>query len=453
MRMKLVNLGHAQSKEIRDKIGAGVRVGWKRRHQRLEIQATCLLDWQNLIAETARKGLDEEEELQWNSYEILKRQLQQEWLHRARTNMTAPKSRQQRINIAEAITAKWADPEYRERVLSGMAKYHGTPEGVERRAKRKTSVEGRSKRTPKIKAGDAEGSAVNELEARFQQDKFKKGYVPKYKDPLASSKAEMPRSIRVQRVASQTRTNEVFKRAKVVIAQAQKAAKVLEVFAIKSPVAQASLIEARKLIAEATQTIEKIENGDIGSLHAAVSRCHQNHVEKRGSGALTKYLREEYPIGINGIASLQSGQGQNPDFNLYSLTMLDNMDMNFHLPTMLGLYGFGDLENVSSATAQFGPHQTETNRYSDIDSLTHANRQADPGGAKQEFEDAEDMERLDLRALMDKRHHHLEPNGAAKLNGSSAPNGAKVHIHEAPAAKIITKRWVRGRLVEVVDGK
>ena len=170
------------------------------------------------------------------------------------------------------------------------------------------------------------------------------------------------------------------------IAEAQKAAKALEVFEMKSPLAQASLVEARKLIAEATQTIEKIENGDIGSLHAAASRYPQNHVEKRGNAALTKYLREEYPN-------------------------------------------------------------------SDINSLTHANRETDFEGAKQEFKDADAVERLDLRALMDKCYHHLEPNGVANLNGSSAANGAKVHIHEAPPAKIVSRRWVRGRLVEVVDGE
>ena len=104
--------------------------------------------------------------------------------------------------------------EYRERVFSGLAKYHGTPEGVERRAKRKPSGGGLSKRTPKIKVGDAEGSAVNELKATSQQAKLKKEYVPKYKDPLASSKVEMLSSIRVQRVASQTKTNETFERAK-----------------------------------------------------------------------------------------------------------------------------------------------------------------------------------------------------------------------------------------------
>jgi len=98
------------SKETRDKIRAGLRLQWKKHHQRLEIQATCPFDWQNLIAEAARKGLDDEEELQWDSYEILKKQLQQEWLHRARTYMTAPKSLEHRRKIAEAIAAKWADP-------------------------------------------------------------------------------------------------------------------------------------------------------------------------------------------------------------------------------------------------------------------------------------------------------------------------------------------------------
>ena len=104
--------------------------------------------------------------------------------------------------------------EYRARVHSGLAKHHGTPEGGERRVKRKPSGGWPSKRTSQIKFGDVEGSVVHELKARSRQAKLKCGHVPKYKDPLAGSKLKMLKNIRAQRVASQTKANETLERAK-----------------------------------------------------------------------------------------------------------------------------------------------------------------------------------------------------------------------------------------------
>lgn len=101
------------------KIGAGVRLGWERRRGKLMLQDTCHYEWQNLIAVAARKGLLGEEELQWDSYKILDKQLEQEWLQsveqrknmpRPKGSKRAPKSAEQKRKISEAIAAKWADP-------------------------------------------------------------------------------------------------------------------------------------------------------------------------------------------------------------------------------------------------------------------------------------------------------------------------------------------------------
>lgn len=83
------------------------------------VQETCCIEWQNLIAEASRQGYVDQEELQWNSYETMNEQLKQEWLasieQRKQTTRIpggrrAPKSLEQRRKIAEAISAKWADP-------------------------------------------------------------------------------------------------------------------------------------------------------------------------------------------------------------------------------------------------------------------------------------------------------------------------------------------------------
>lgn len=96
-----------------------MRIGWNRRREKLMLQETCHFEWQNLIADASRRGLLGEEELQWDSYEILDEQLEQEWLEsieqrkktpRPQGSKRAPKSAEQRRKISEAIAAKWADP-------------------------------------------------------------------------------------------------------------------------------------------------------------------------------------------------------------------------------------------------------------------------------------------------------------------------------------------------------
>lgn len=101
------------------RIGVGVRLGWEKRREKLMLQETCYYEWLNLIADTARRGVLGEEELQWDSYKVLNEQLELEWLQsveqrkkmpRPKGSKRAPKSAEQRRKISEAISAKWADP-------------------------------------------------------------------------------------------------------------------------------------------------------------------------------------------------------------------------------------------------------------------------------------------------------------------------------------------------------
>ncbi|KAL7233306.1 hypothetical protein ACSBR1_017020 [Camellia fascicularis] len=266
VKMKLVNLGHAQSEETRMKIGNGVRMGWERRREKLKLQETCYFEWQNLIAEASRKGFVGEEEKQWDSYKILDEQLKQEWLEcveqrrkmaRPKGSKRAPKSLEQRRKISEAISAKWADPAYRDRVCTALNKYHGTPVGAERKPKRRPSSERqpRTQNPTKKKANDTDNSTGNVTESQKRRTRLRSN-MPLFKDPLASSKLEMIKNIRAERAAAENKKTEAIERAKLLIAEAEKAAKALEAAATKSPLAQASLIETRNLIAKAIQSIE-----------------------------------------------------------------------------------------------------------------------------------------------------------------------------------------------------
>ncbi|KNA04000.1 hypothetical protein SOVF_203790 [Spinacia oleracea] len=414
VKMKLANIGHSQTPETREKIGVGVRLGWQKRREKLLLQETCLFDWQNLIAESARKGLLEEEELQWDSYQVMNERLQQEWLAsieyrkttpRPKGSKRAPKSLEQRRKIAEAIAAKWADPEYRSRVTSALAKYHNIPEGAERKVRRKPSGRSQSPRTPKKKVNDGESSASSETKVHTQKPKSKKRTAPKYKDPLANSKLEMLKTIRAKRGVSEAKKNEALEQAKLLIAEAEKAATALEIAAKRSPVARASLIEARKLIAEATQSIESIENQDPSSEYDTTTgpQNHENPVT-------------DDHVGVNGTGTgfVQKTDDQNPVIGAYNTPMLEEMGMNHKLPSRFGGYEFSKL---------------------DIGSFI---------GKKSE-----------LRELIDQQHVH-ELNGTTKLNGlSSHHHVTKSQNHEERvppiSAKTATKKWVCGRLVEVEE--
>ncbi|KAG1366998.1 hypothetical protein COCNU_13G007880 [Cocos nucifera] len=311
VKMKLVNLGHSQSEETRIKIGAGVRQGWRWRHEKLILQESCFVEWQNMIAEAARKGYAGEDELQWDSYRILDEQLKQEWLEnvekrkmmpRPKGSTRAPKSPEQRRKISEAISAKWADPEYRDRVCTALAKYYATAIGAERKQRRRPTG-----KTP-LKMDSVEKKTIS---------KRKRTSIP-YKDPMARPKLEMIKRIRAQRVAMEAKKRKAMNRAKLLIAEAEKAAKALELAALKSPLAQASLLETRKLIAEATRSMEKIENGQLTSQDVGDDASLSSggptknlHINRR-TQSNDEFLDERL---VNGMHLLASGDSNQRDFD------------------------------------------------------------------------------------------------------------------------------------------
>ncbi|RWW06356.1 hypothetical protein GW17_00030322, partial [Ensete ventricosum] len=229
----------------------------------------CLFEWQNCIAESARSDCAGKDELQWDSYKILDEQLKRQWFEsmekrktmlRTKGSTHAPKSPEQRRKISEAIAAKWTDAEYRTRVCSAMAKHHGTAIGAER-IRRKPSGETSARTTMRKKT--MKPSIINYEDRRIKKviSKARKNSTPLYKDPMVSFKFEIIKKIREERAAREAKEQEAIERAKLLIAEAEKAAKALEMFALNNPLAQASLLETRRLIAEATRSIENIATG------------------------------------------------------------------------------------------------------------------------------------------------------------------------------------------------
>ncbi|KAK8641932.1 hypothetical protein V6N13_011300 [Hibiscus sabdariffa] len=415
VRMKLANLGHAQSQETREKIATGVRMGWERRREKLMVQETCHFEWMNLIAEASRKGYLGEEELQWDSYKMLDEQLAKEWLEsveqrktmpRPKGSKRAPKSPEQRRKIAEAIAAKWSDPEYRERVCSGLAKYHGISEGALRKPKRKPAACTQSKQSPsKRKANETSYSSTSETITPIEQLRLRRKNKPLYKDPMASSKLEMLKNIRAQRATEETKKTEAVERARLLIAEAEKAAKALEVAAGKSHIARASLIETRKLIAEAIQSIESIERGrvtyDENSGYIAVASAEPVSPVEKTMQSENSSLSQADQKEVNGNQFLSLSEKKDLSFPNYMLPKIVNGDSdeltypsssNYSIPTL----NLDDLIKKSDSPKQL--NQLETNRI-------------------------------------------INGTKAQVKNNSMASKAAAV-----------TKKWVHGRLVEVAEG-
>lgn len=410
VKMKLVNLGHSQSKETRKKIGIGVQIGWQRRREKLLLQETCHFDWQNLIAEASRRGYVGEEELQWDSYKILDEQLEQEWLEsveqrknmpRPKGSKRAPKSPEQRKKISEAISAKWADPGYRDRVCSALSKYHGVPVGAGRKPRSRPSrdTQTRTRRPAKKKSSDAYHSAAKATKSQTPRPR-KRSNAPMYKDPLANSKLEMIKNIRAQRVAADTKKAEAIERARVLIAEAEKAAKALEVAALRSPLARASLMETRKLIAEAIQSIESIDAGQNASDQngrnpsptstGLVNNAEHEIAARSEEGRLNGVDKSK----VNGNHTLSSSNNQDFDFGKFTLQNLLNADEEL-LPTSSNGYG---------------------------------------------------LPPLDFDSLRNQVGTQPDQNGKIKLNGA---NSRAIEEEESSNSNNIARKWVRGRLVEV----
>lgn len=101
---------------------------------------------------------------------------------------------------------------YRERVCSGLAKYHGIPEGGERRRRRPSGNAEPRKKSPANKP-----TREPERQIKVKVVKVRKRRTPVFKDPLASSKLEMIKSIRAKRVAEESKKMDAVERARSVL--------------------------------------------------------------------------------------------------------------------------------------------------------------------------------------------------------------------------------------------
>ncbi|KAE9598072.1 putative nuclease associated modular domain 3 [Lupinus albus] len=425
VKMKLVSLGHAQTTETRQKISVGVKMRWQRKRGKKLVQEICCFEWQNLIAEASRQGYIGQEELQWNSYKTLNEQLKQEWLVsveqrkqmvRAPGSKRAPKSPEQRRKIAAAISAKWADPEYRGRVVSALAKYHGSEAGAERKPRRRPSVRTQPIRKNPIVKKDTKTSTnnVKNIPKVVYPIQLKKSKSPAYKDPLVNSKLQMIKNIRAQRAAAETEHAQAVAQARLLIAEAEKAAKALEVAALKSPIAQASLTETRKLIAEAIQSLDSIDTQEITD--KSVPSVAFNEINSE-NGSAPEVPNQSHMPQVNGHKTLSSSDNNFPeDFSKFSSEkLLNGGDQELYITSTNGHFSFPfSLNNsITELSPSNQQRETETETEEDLSSEYGTNISSTV---------------VAIRSIKDE-----------ETVSRSSP--------------VIARKWICGRLVEVVEGK
>jgi hypothetical protein len=202
---------------------------------------------------------------------------------------------------------------------------------------------------------------------------------------------------------------------RLLIAEAEKAAKALEVAATKSPIARASLMETRKLIAEAIQSIESIETAPISSQENdsypfpnVASNDMISQVE-HDTSAKIEALNQADLREVNGSPIVSS---KDDDFNF----------SNFNLHELLN----NEEELLPSSFSGFGSSPFS------FDSL---------------------MKQSESRNHSD--WDWAEPNGNGNCRKDPLPNGVEVQsLEEETHSKSVTvnKKWVRGRLIEVAEG-
>lgn len=442
-----MNLGHAQSEETKVKISEGVRRGWSLRLQRLMVQDGCFVEWRDMVADAARKGFAGGVSLEWNSYKILSEQMRHEWLKnlqkrrsmpRPRGNRRAPKTPEQRRKIAEAIAAKWLDQEYRERVCSGIASYHGSSSVTKTpRKPRPVGEPGVKKQTTKKKPMQAKPVSLEDAHGKSAAVKRKKSATP-YKDPMAVEKLEMISKIRAQRTAQEIEKKEAIRRARTLIAEAEKAADALETAAAMNPFAQASLIEARKLVTEAKVSLECVDDegpqenaSNDSSGNSALLDLHDQGLETQNGSNLLK--QESKPVnGMEFPPSNVNGLGFHFDVSELSGTkqlyqrIENSMERAFLLPSASS--------KLKSANGDFGIIDLHVRQSMVNDTAKHNGTAAEstetcpPGTLELEGDPPRSAEKAEIREDC--------PRGKLEEDTPTSEEKAKM-------------RWVRGRLVKV----
>lgn len=317
VRKKLLNCAHPRSEHMKMKIGMAVRKAHEEWRKNMKFQKTCLLEWEDNIAEAARIGSYREEKLQWNTYVILKEKMRQEWLQalqmqkamRKCKDRRVPKSVEHKKKISEAIRTKWEDPDYRQRACSAMKNiYRNRPFSSVRRVARKQNVN--------------EYRTSSSVRRVVRKQTLREG------DTMADKKLDRIKQLQANLSAIEMMKSEAAERARLLIVEAQKAAESLEAVPVINATAQASLFETKKLLSEAIQTLRSAESasnatGDVLRRNLG-SNGDAKHLQSNYymENSLVIPLAKRGPFDVNDTHYLSSrNDGKQNDHDMYEYSL------------------------------------------------------------------------------------------------------------------------------------
>lgn len=317
VRKKLLNCAHPRSEHMKMKIGMAVRKAHEEWRKNMKFQKTCLLEWEDNIAEAARIGSYREEKLQWNTYVILKEKTRQEWLQalqmqkamRKCKDRRVPKSVEHKKKISEAIRTKWEDPDYRQRACSAMKNiYRNRPFSSVRRVARKQNVN--------------EYRTSSSVRRVVRKQTLREG------DSMADKKLDRIKQLQANLSAIEMMKSEAAERARLLIVEAQKAAESLEAVPVINATAQASLFETKKLLSEAIQTLHSAESasnatGDVLRRNLG-SNGDAKHLQSNYymDNSLVIPLAKRGPFDVNDTHYLSSrNDGKQNDHDMYEYSL------------------------------------------------------------------------------------------------------------------------------------
>lgn len=317
VRKKLLNCAHPRSEHMKMKIGMAVRKVHEEWRKNMKFQKTCLLEWEDNIAEAARIGSYREEKLQWNTYVILKEKMRQEWLQalqmqkamRKCKDRRVPKSVEHKKKISEAIRTKWEDPDYRQRACSAMKNiYRNRPFSSVRRVARKQNVN--------------EYRTSSSVRRVVRKQTLREG------DSMADKKLDRIKQLQANLSAIEMMKSEAAERARLLIVEAQKAAESLEAVPVINATAQASLFETKKLLSEAIQTLRSAESasnatGDVLRRNLG-SNGDAKHLQSNYymENSLVIPLAKRGPFDVNDTHYLSSrNDGKQNDHDMYEYSL------------------------------------------------------------------------------------------------------------------------------------
>lgn len=141
------------------------------------------------------------------------------------------------------------------------------------------------------------------------------------------------------------------------IARAEKAAKALEFLAARSATAQASLLESRKLIAEAVELIEAVEARDISSIENSTCGSSGGGTGFSGRDGYEKincpFKDPTQRFTVNGRQSTVSGNGVDIDLGIFILQNVLNLE------SRLTISGLGETNMSPNGTTRESAHSDQ----------------------------------------------------------------------------------------------